>query len=352
MNVTRLPMPVGTELDASKWRVLCETTFPNAKSAEAIVLALDYCRARGLDIFRKPVHIVPMWNAALKREVETIWPGINEVQVTAARTGKWAGMDAPEWGVTEEKTFNGRRKMDGNWEDVSVTLTIPEWCSVTVYRMIEGHRCAFTEPVYWLEAYSRAGGNKSELPNDMWVKRPRGQLHKVAKAASLRAAFPEEGELTAEEMAGQETEAGGIVIDHIATPEPKPAQQKPAGKPAAAQPKPATPVEPPMNPETGEVSPHAILIASKDGKFDWIGFGKSYLAALKSSSGADECQAWYDANVANMETLAKHQPQIHARLTKAIAEQVGWTTNNIMVVDNRATAADPFPSTTTNEDII
>jgi hypothetical protein len=49
----------------------------------------------------------------------------------------------------------------------------------------------------------------------MWERRKRGQLHKVAKAASLRAAFPEEtgNDYTAEEMSGKEIEAGGIVID-------------------------------------------------------------------------------------------------------------------------------------------
>lgn len=210
----RLPMPPSLPhtMDAGKWRVLCETTFPNAKTPESIAMAVDYCRVRGLDIFKKPVHIVPMWNSSLGREVETIWPGINEIQITAARTGQWAGMDVPVWGPMIERTFTGRRKVKGNWEDARAQVDYPEWCSVTVYRMINGQRCPFTEPVYWLEAYSRAGGANSELPTDMWVKRPHGQLHKVAKAAALRAAFPEEGEYTAEEMEGKEIDEGGIVV--------------------------------------------------------------------------------------------------------------------------------------------
>src|SRR5882724_4586582 len=210
----RLPMPpsLPTTMDAGKWRVLCETTFPNAKTPEAIAMAVDYCRVRGLDIFKKPVHIVPMWNSSLGREVETIWPGINEIQITAARTGQWAGMDVPVWGELWKREFTGRRKIKGNWEDVQVDVEFPSWCSVTVYRMLNGQRCPFTEPVYWLEAYSRAGGANSELPTDMWVKRPHGQLHKVAKAAALRAAFPEEGEYTAEEMEGKEIDHGGVVV--------------------------------------------------------------------------------------------------------------------------------------------
>lgn len=215
----RLPMPTGIDdMDARKWRVLCESVYPSAKTPEAVVMAIDYCRARGLDPFKRPVNIVPMWNSSLGKEVETIWPGINEVQTTAARTGKYAGMDEPKWGEMKTRKFEGTRKYkDGNtWkeEKMSFDLSYPEWCSVTVYRMVEGVRCAFTEPVYWEEAYAKAG--KTDCPNKMWQTRPRGQLLKVAKAFSLRAAFPEEGEYTAEEMEGKEIQHGGVVIDQQA----------------------------------------------------------------------------------------------------------------------------------------
>lgn len=214
---SRLPMPSGlTDLDAGKWRVLCESVFPSAQSAEAIVMAIDYCKARKLDPFKRPVNIVPMWNSSLQRNVETVWPGINEVQVTASRTGKYAGMDEPKWGADIQRQFKGTRKFkEGNtWKEevIDMNLSFPEWCSVTVYRIVEGQRCAFTEPVYWLEAYAHAG--KTDCPNGMWAKRPRGQILKVAKAFSLRAAFPEEGEYTAEEMEGKEIVAGGIIIEN------------------------------------------------------------------------------------------------------------------------------------------
>lgn len=214
----RLPMPkdIG-DMDARKWRVLCESVFPNAKTSEAIVMALDYCKARKLDPFKRPVNIVPMWNKTLKKNVETVWPSINEVQVTASRTGKYAGMDEPKWGELKTKIFEGKVKgynEDGEWQDnvaMKLEVTYPEWCSVTVYRLVDGQRCAFTEPVFWEEAYARIG--KSDIPNAMWAKRARGQLLKVAKAFSLRAAFPEEGEYVAEEMEGREIHSGGVVIE-------------------------------------------------------------------------------------------------------------------------------------------
>lgn len=224
----RLAMPAGVAIAPEQWRVLTDAIFPSAKTPESITLALDYCRARKLDPFKRAVHIVPMWNSALRAEVETVWPGINELQVTAARTGQWAGMDAPQWGREINRTFKGQVKEGNGYVNREVTLTFPEWCSVTVYRLIGGQPRAFAEPVYWLESYARRG--KSDLPNEMWAKRTRGQLHKVAKAASLRAAFPEEtgNDYTADEMEGQAIESGGIVIEGRAEqPVSQPSQERP-----------------------------------------------------------------------------------------------------------------------------
>ena len=219
-----LPMPVTAQqsygLSEQSWKVLTEVTFPTAKTPEAILMALDYCKARKLDIFKKPVHIVPMWSAALGRNVETVWPSIMEIQTTASRTGVWAGMDRPGWGPDVTKTFTGRYKDDNDqWQESSVTVTFPEWVAVTVYRIVGGKRCAFTEEVYWLEAYSTAGGKNSQVPTAMWIKRPKGQLAKCGKAASLRAAFPEECGYAAEEMDGKTLDdiADGTVIDGRAT---------------------------------------------------------------------------------------------------------------------------------------
>ncbi|MEY4718179.1 MAG: phage recombination protein Bet [Pseudomonadota bacterium] len=219
-----LPMPVTAQqsygLSEQSWKVLTEVTFPTAKTPEAILMALDYCKARKLDIFKKPVHIVPMWSAALGRNVETVWPSILEIQTTASRTGVWAGMDRPVWGPDVTKTFTGRYKDDNEqWQESSVTVTFPEWVAVTVYRIVAGKRCAFTEEVYWLEAYSTAGGKNSQVPTAMWIKRPKGQLAKCGKAASLRAAFPEECGYAAEEMDGKTLDdiSDGRVIDGSAS---------------------------------------------------------------------------------------------------------------------------------------
>jgi len=307
---SRLPMPEGMEgIDAGKWRVLCEATFPSARTPEAVVMAIDYCRARGLDVFKRPVNIVPMWNSSLGREVETIWPGINEVQTTAARTGAWAGMDEPKWGAIAKRTFKGRKRVKTGWQAAEATVEFPEWCSVTVYRTVGGQRCAFTEPVYWLEAYSRSGG--SELPTDMWAKRPRGQLHKVAKAASLRAAFPEEGEYTAEEMEGRDLEHGGIIIDHDPAEPIKPAAASPIKPPA---------IEPPHDPATGEVRPHAIPTPGADDAAGWIAWGRDFVAAITSASTASDLGAWESANAGALLRLAEDSAtaKLHSRILSCL----------------------------------
>ena len=211
-------------LDLNTWQVLTDSIFPSAKTAEGILLAVRYCQARGLDVLKRPVAVVPMWSKALGREVETIWPGINEVQITATRTGQYAGLDPARFGPDLTRVFAGRARTDNGWKEVQVEVTYPEWAEVTVYRLVGSQRCPFSETVFWDEAYSRAGGAGTEVPNVMWIKRPRGQLLKCAKAASLRAAFPEEAsDYTAEEMTDKTIGPEELVVNrNVAWLEAKP----------------------------------------------------------------------------------------------------------------------------------
>lgn len=193
----RLPYHPAIEerfgVSLTEWRALVDAVFPLAKESSSVILALSYCRARNLDPFKKPVHIVPMWNGALKRMVETVWPGIGELRTTAFRTGQYAGRDEAKYGETI------KRKV-GNAE-----MEFPEWCQVTVYRMLDGQRLPFPGPrVYWIESYATSGKD-DPTPNSMWKRRAFGQIDKCAEAAALRAAFPEEvgNEYAAEEMEGK-----------------------------------------------------------------------------------------------------------------------------------------------------
>lgn len=196
------------DIDQAGWRVLCDVIFPNAKTSEAIVLAVQYCKSRKLDIMKKVVHIVPMYSKALNKEIDTIWPGIAEVRITATRTGVYAGKDAAEFGPEITQTF--QHIDDRNGAVVKTQeVTYPEWCRITVYKIVQGIRCAFVGPkVVWLEAYATEN-RYSPVPNEMWDNRRSGQLEKCTEAAALRAAFPEElGNIyVAEEMHGRVIEA-------------------------------------------------------------------------------------------------------------------------------------------------
>ncbi len=195
---TRLPYHPGLQqrfgIDQTAWRALVESTFPTARSTEAIILALAYCRARNLDVFKRVVHIVPIWDKNKGREVETVWPGIAEYRTTAFRTGQYAGHDDVVHGpMITHKWPEG---------DGTVEISFPEWAQFTVYRMIGGNKCKFPGPqVYWLETYS---AKKNSVPNTMWADRPIGMIDKCAEAAALRSAFPEElgEEWSADEAGG------------------------------------------------------------------------------------------------------------------------------------------------------
>ena len=227
-----MPMSKDVEqefnLTNSQWRVLVDQIFPNAKTQEAIAMALAYCNTRKLDVFKRPVHIVPMYSAALKKEVETVWPGISEVRTTAARTGEYAGIDEVTYGPEVEREFTAEKDKWENRQKVGVEriskiVRYPKWASVVVYRWVKGEKAAFHTKIFWEETYASQG--KLDVPNAMWAKRPYGQIDKCVEAAALRKAFPEElgNTYAAEEMEGRSIDAPGDVIEHApAKTPPKP----------------------------------------------------------------------------------------------------------------------------------
>ncbi len=230
------------QVTKASWKVLTEATWPSAKTVDAIVMALAYCKSRKLDPFKKPVHIVPVWDSKANDGkggwVETVWPSISEMRTTAFRTKQYAGCDETEFGPLITTKFTGKVKQNGGWVDRTIELTFPEWARITVYRTQHGAKGKFVGPkVKWTETYATLG--KSDLPNLMWEERPEGQLEKCAEAAALRKAFPEElgSEYAAEEMEGQRIISADdepTIPQRLEAPAPK---QEPAadGKPQAVK---------------------------------------------------------------------------------------------------------------------
>lgn len=195
-----------------EFQILSEVIFPEVAKAESILLAFDYCKYRKLDIFKRPVHIVPVWNKKKGCMVDTIWPGIAETRITAHRTGLYAGCKAAEFGPRIEHTFSKGSK-----------LTFPQWCRITVQKVVtingkQEIRDFVGPEVEWLEEYANEGRN-SDAPNAMWSSRPKGQLEKCAETAALKRAFPEECGDAIEHSAALEVAAGPSMADTVASVE-------------------------------------------------------------------------------------------------------------------------------------
>ena len=176
-----------TAEQAEAIRTALKTSLYPGATDDSVDMVLAYCRAGGLDPMTKPVHIVPMWVPEKKQGNrvispagmrDVIMPGIELYRTKAHRTGEYAGQDEATFGPTIEDTLNG------------VRVRYPEWCSVSVYRLVNGNPVRYSAKAYWLESYATAKRD-SDAPNAMWKKRPFGQLEKCAEALALRKAFPE-----------------------------------------------------------------------------------------------------------------------------------------------------------------
>jgi phage recombination protein Bet len=195
-------------VDIHVWNALKNSIYSGAKD-ESIMMVLDYCKAAELDPMQKPVHIVPMWDKNLKCMKDTIMAGIGLYRIQAARSNQYAGVSEPEYG----KTINS--KLDG------IAISHPEWCKVTVKKIVQGVLVEFAAKEYWVENYATAKKDTT-APNTMWKKRPFAQLAKCAEAQALRKAFPElvSHHPTAEEMEGKS------FIENDLTPDVTPKTQK------------------------------------------------------------------------------------------------------------------------------
>ena len=194
--------PIAIQQDEQQLiQVLQNSLYPGAKH-DSVLMVINYCSSAGLDPMQKPVHIVPMnvknaqTNSYEWRDV--IMPGIGLYRIQADRSGSYAGMSEPEFGEMITQDFINKNGQ-------TVTASFPEWCKITVQKLIGDRLVGFTAKEYWIENYATDSG-KSTAPNAMWLKRPRGQINKCCEAQALRKGWPEIGaQPTAEEMEGKES---------------------------------------------------------------------------------------------------------------------------------------------------
>lgn len=207
-TTSNLPAPVARRgISEAQWRTLMNNLYPGA-AAESVVMVWDYCVARQLDPLKKPCHIVPM-SVKDAKSGNYIWrdvvmPGIYEYRTTAMRTGLYLGHSKPDYGAAVE--FLG--------------IMAPEWCELTVYRWSKeaNRQIEFPVRIYFREC---AGTTRNGTVNDRWSRAPIQMLTKVAEAAALREAFPDEfgGTHTDDELAGQELDMRQVVGDGSGRPD-------------------------------------------------------------------------------------------------------------------------------------
>lgn len=114
--------------------------------------------------------------------------GIDGFTTIASRTGAYAGKDQARFTYSDNQLDSA---------------------SVTVYRLVQGQKCAFTGQAYF---------DEYKQPSPLWTKMPKTMLEKCAFAKALRSAFPESlsGLYTDDEINTKERELIEIeVLDSI-----------------------------------------------------------------------------------------------------------------------------------------
>ncbi len=152
------------DYSATEQAALRTEICPDA-SDDQVNYFLRVCTARGVDPFSNLLYMQRRFNSKTNKWKCTINPTVDGSRASAARTGHYAGSDEPEYDAE--------------------TSDHPEWCRVTVYRMIKGERCAFTAKCRWKEFCPAPPGDFQ------WKTKAYHMLAKVTEVQALRKAFPE-----------------------------------------------------------------------------------------------------------------------------------------------------------------
>jgi len=139
----------------------------------------------------------------------TLQVGIDGFRAIADRTGLYAGSEPP--------VFRGQLQL-------TKELAVPEMASVMVWRIVAGHKAAFTGVAHWREFYPGDGAD-----GRMWRKMPHRMLGKAAEAEALRKGFP--AQLASLELQADTEYA--IVAEDLPLANPPRLQEEPRAAPTA-----------------------------------------------------------------------------------------------------------------------
>lgn len=261
---------------------LIKRTICKGATDDELKLFMYQCERTGLDPFARQIYSIERkenrnGNYVAVRSIQT---SIDGFRLVAERSGKYAGQVGPFW--------CGK---DGQWMDVWLTNDAPLAARVGVLRD------DFKEPCWGVARFdSYAQKTKEGKPTRMWGAMPDVMLAKCAESLALRKAFPQElsGLYTADEM------DQAVTVEVVPEVRSQPTRQI------------APVIEAPTNPETSEVSPHAI--AFEGNAIEW---GGKYLAACKAATSATDLAEWQHLNKATLDTIKDSAPKVHQRIVAA-----------------------------------
>ena len=154
---------------------LIKRTVAKGASDDELRLFVQVCKGANLNPFLRQVHLVPRWDSRIGAEVRTIQVGIDGFRAVAESSNQYAGNDDPIFENEKEIEYGQKEKKK---------IMVPLKSTVTVYKLMEGQRMAFTATARWDEYYP---GDKMGF---QWHIRPYLMLGKCAEALALRKAFP------------------------------------------------------------------------------------------------------------------------------------------------------------------
>ena len=179
---------------------LIKRTVAKGATDDELRLFVQVCKGANLNPFLKQVHLVKRWDSKLGQEVGAIQVGIDGFRAVAESSGQYAGNDDP--------VYDGEKDIEiaATQKSTAKKVTVPLKATVTVYKLLEGQRYAFSATARWEEYYP---GPKMGF---QWHIRPYLMLGKCAEALALRKTFPKllSGMYAQEEMdrgAGEASEA-------------------------------------------------------------------------------------------------------------------------------------------------
>lgn len=202
------PQPVtADQLDLVK-----KTVAQGATDAELKLYLYD-CQRQGVHPLDRLLHFTKRGNKY------TPVTSIDLMRIRAAETNEYAGSDdASFYGMAATDAFAA---------------------TVTVWRLVQGTRCAFTATARWAEYYPGDQGGH------MWRKMPHTMLGKCAEALALRKGFPRQlaGLYAKEELdQSEKPEPPRHLVEHVVTKILS--DVPPPATPPAAQVRPETPPTP------------------------------------------------------------------------------------------------------------